>query len=460
MVIARGRVCDYKVGTAVSAHRRSSQVPTRRDRPGEGTSPPLASSPGLRRNQESSSPKDDVAHSQDSRGCVDHEAQEQLPASACNASEPDSQVTMHLPVAGEPAPPRARKKRRTAEEKARDEALKRALQDQKKLAASFSSQRQMLQHMTVLLDPRLMETDLGLAIGAKLQETQTGPPDKAVAFVVRDVGLAQYRAVRWTRRMLEDPGQEGAQARVREVEVPHVLICFKAAEFVEAVQADGLAGLLCTLSTHCPAARPLLLVCGLAAHLARLERAQHAQHMGTGGAAPGAVSRAAVEDLVTGLAVSHPGLGFREAVDGHAAAEHVLLLTTAIARSAFAKSESVQWFQAHSKRCGTAMEALLAQHPVTGAEQQNIEALCKLPSVLPSIAHAVVGRFGNLGRLMDELARAHGSATLPAFRTGIERMMRTGTSRPTKVGPKAAASLTDWLSCTAPERRVCGEAAE
>ncbi|KFM23248.1 hypothetical protein F751_3439 [Auxenochlorella protothecoides] len=347
---------------------------------------------------------------------------------------------MHLPVAGEPAPPRARKKRRTAEEKARDEALKRALRDQKKLAASFSSQRQMLQHMTVLVDPRLMETDLGLAIGAKLQETQTGPPDKAVAFVVRDVGLAQYRAVRWTRRMLEDPGQE-------------------AAEFVEAVQADGLAGLLCTLTTHCPAARPHLLVCGLAAHLARLERAQHAQHMGTGGAAPSAVSRVAVEDLVTGLAVSYPGLGFREAVDGHAAAEHVLLLTTAIARTAFAKSESVQWFQAHSKRCGTAMEALLAQHPVTGAEQQNIEALCKLPSVLPSIAHAVVGRFGNLGRLMDELARARGSATLPAFRSGIERMMRTGTSRPTKVGPKAAASLTDWLSCTAPERRVCGEAA-
>lgn len=68
----------------------------------------------------------------------------------------------------------------------------------------------------------------------------------------------------------------------------------------------------------------------------------------------------------------------------------------------------MQWFQAHSKRCGTAMEALLAQHPVTGAEQQNIEALCKLPSVLPSIAHAVVGRFGNLGRLMDELARARG----------------------------------------------------
>lgn len=91
---------------------------------------------------------------------------------------------MHLPVAGEPAPPRARKKRRTAEEKARDEALKRALRDQKKLAASFSSQRQMLQHMTVLVDPRLMETDLGLAIGGEqvtcrggcMHPTEAGTP--------------------------------------------------------------------------------------------------------------------------------------------------------------------------------------------------------------------------------------------------------------------------------------------
>lgn len=115
----------------------------------------------------------------------------------------------------------------------------------------------------------------------------------------------------------------------------------QAAEFMEACQADGLSGLLCALSQHCPVAQPHVLVCGLAAHLVRLERAQHAQHMGRGATAPPAHSRAAMEDFVTGLAVSHPGLGLREAVDGHAAAEHVLQLTTAIARSAFSKSVSL-----------------------------------------------------------------------------------------------------------------------
>lgn len=31
-------------------------------------------------------------------------------------------------------------------------------------------------------------------------------------------------------------------------------------------------------------------------------------------------------------------------------------------------------------------------------------------------------------------------------------MLRTGTARPTRVGPKAAVSLLDWLACPDPGR--------
>lgn len=102
------------------------------------------------------------------------------------------------------------------------------------------------------------------------------------------------------------------------------------------------------------------------------------------------------------------------------------------------------------------MDALLAEFPVDPVVEQAMRALCVLPSVVPQIAHAVLKEFGSIGRLMDEIHAAYmtGGGALQALQLRVERLWRVGARRPTRVGPKAAGSLTQWLTCHDPDRRV------
>ena len=117
--------------------------------------------------------------------------------------------------------------------------------------------------------------------------------------------------------------------------------------------------------------------------------------------------------------------------------------------------ESEEWLEAHNRRIGAPMESLLARHPVPPLREEAMRALCVLPSIAPQIAHAVLAEFGDVGALMDALVEAEGNPVASrALRLRIESLWRTGASRPTRVGPKAAASLATWLLCTDPAQRM------
>lgn len=63
--------------------------------------------------------------------------------------------------------PKQVRKRRTPEERAREEAIRKASRARQKQLAAFTSAKCALQHISVILDVRLMETETGLAIGSE-----------------------------------------------------------------------------------------------------------------------------------------------------------------------------------------------------------------------------------------------------------------------------------------------------
>ena len=74
---------------------------------------------------------------------------------------------MHDASSQAPPADKPKKKRRTPEERARDEALQKAARARQKHAATFTTAKHALRHVTVVLDGRLMETEVGLAIGSE-----------------------------------------------------------------------------------------------------------------------------------------------------------------------------------------------------------------------------------------------------------------------------------------------------
>ena len=88
---------------------------------------------------------------------------------APRAADPPSVSPAAVHDAPSQAPPadKPKKKRRTPEERARDEALKKAARARQKHAATFTTAEHALRHVTVVLDGRLMETEVGLAIGSE-----------------------------------------------------------------------------------------------------------------------------------------------------------------------------------------------------------------------------------------------------------------------------------------------------
>lgn len=137
--------------------------------------------------------------------------------------------------------------------------------------------------------------------------------------------------------------------------------------------------------------------------------------------------------------------------------DHQIFFSTHPVRSIPSPSpkESEEWLEAHNRRIGAPMESLLARHPVPPLREEAMRALCVLPSIAPQIAHAVLAEFGDVGALMDALVEAEGNPVASrALRLRIESLWRTGASRPTRVGPKAAASLATWLLCTDPAQHM------
>ncbi|KDD76447.1 hypothetical protein H632_c223p1, partial [Helicosporidium sp. ATCC 50920] len=131
----------------------------------------------------------------------------------------------------------------------------------------LQSRARCLQTVRIVLDPAVMETDLGLALGSRLRALQAGPADKAIPWSVQDCGLgAGAPCIRWYRKIAvpdmeevvapDPPASAGqlapprsAPSRAaplpeREEPEPHAMACFTAEAFCRAWEKDRLESVI------------------------------------------------------------------------------------------------------------------------------------------------------------------------------------------------------------------------
>jgi hypothetical protein len=322
------------------------------------------------------------------------------------------------------------------------------------------------------MDPEFMATALGVEIAKAFQATQAKLEHERIRYRVAPTGLLNLPAMRWSRKVpageagggggggLDAGGAAGgaAAAELVEVDEPHVMLCFEAEDFAARAAADGLRPVFAQLERACPGARPHLVVHRLSQHLQARERAGHRAAMAAGAQGAG-FQRRPVDDFVARLAVECPGAAFREVRSADEAAAHACAVTLAVARRFSQKSEAARYLgaQGGGRRGTQTLGALLAAHPVEDAGVRAcLAALCALPSVGPQVAHAVAGRYGSLGALMEALFDP-GVPAADKVRQ-LEALPRVGTARPTRVGPKAARQLLELLTSEDPDVRVHGDA--
>eukprot|EP00887_Chlorella_sp_A99_P003567 scaffold7.g3567.t1 len=375
-----------------------------------------------------------------------------------------------------------KRKRRTREEVEADKAAKKAATAARKQLASHSSKAKALTHLTVLLDQGLFGPAGGAvgptirgkrtrATGAggedKLQATQDLPEDRRYCYDLCSPQLPPHLAIMWRRKVLAEPGEQPApgggsggslpasqsqQGPVaeEEVEEPHVMVCFEGAAFLQQVLDDDLEGLLRRAEARCRGYRLHLMVHGLDRAVQKREQADYSSALRAGlagGAAlpPAASVKVRVDGFLARLAVECPG-----------AAEHVMSLTRSIAESRLKSTAAEEWLDAYAKSESQSVTNLLVSHPLPkgGPTECLLRALAVMPSVLPGAAHAVAGRYGSLGALMEALLDP---GTAAAEVRQLENMARAGGVRPMRVGPKAAAQLAQLLTSRDPDMLVNGD---
>jgi hypothetical protein len=369
--------------------------------------------------------------------------------------------------------------------------------------------------MTVVLDPELMGSPVGLKVAEAFQQTQAQQAEhERISYKVASTGLGGgggvgggLRAIKWLRKVpstttinngsqlpesqnYEDvlpgssnynihSGSEQQQQQQQQQfsqppqtlldeEEPHILICFEAEEFISAVQRDSLTSLFTRLQHYCPGHRPHFLVHRLDFHLTKKEREDFSRTMGGGGRGGGgghglnnslqqAFNRRDIDDFLSKLSIEAPQVGFRDVTSAEEGAGHVCSLTRAIARRLLEKNDASKYLLSSgtgtNKKSSQNTASLLASYPVEDINVRAcLAALCAMPSVGPQIAHAVAVKYGSLGNLMEMLFDPRKSYADKLKE--IEFLPRTGAGRVTKVGPKAAKQIFEILTGENPDALV------
>jgi hypothetical protein len=354
-----------------------------------------------------------------------------------------------------------------------------------------------------------MTTPLGLHIATAFQQTRSKPEHEHIQYEVSSTGLRGLGALKWVRQVpvaCEQPSGEGGATQqsqtmgaqmadnqstslnLVDVEEADVLLCFEAEEFVEHVLKDGLASVFAQLRGVCPHSRPHILVHRLDAYLKQREQADFRQSMmrsatpagscaaaataalNAGGAAGNhATNRAGggnvfcrrvVDEFVVRMSVECPKVGFRDVAMAEQGAQHVVSLTTAVARRVTEKPDATKFLLGQSTGSGNkkaqAASSLLAKHPIEDLGVKTLmRALSMLPSVGPQIAHAVATRYGSLGALIEFCTDSTTSYTHKVKE--LEAMERAGNSgRVTRVGPAAAKMIVQLLTADNEDMAVHG----
>lgn len=381
----------------------------------------------------------------------------------------------------EAAPKRRRAKRSQQEkesevaEKAKQKAEKLRQKEQRKLEEQrqkackkqereYDSETHYLKWLTVVLDPGLIDSSaIGARIVDRLLATQSDGPHEKVAYRVasgvepclQPTGLHPYKGIAWLRQVPAPAPGDGSSSGIQgesqggyqlvNTRLPYVMVCMEAEEFVEEVLRDGLEGLL---ELRCPGCVAWLTVCGLEGYLTRRERSEAARNLQARSGQVGFV-RLPVDEFVVDLAVRCPGVRFRDVVDLAAAGEHVLAVSKAIAREPYKANDATLWLGSHSQKQTQPWRSLLGSHPLPHRPTEVCaEALYKVPvsSLGPGVAHAVAAHCGGLGGLMRALLDPTRSQAEKCRE--LEYLPRTGSARPMKVGPAAAAVLHRLLTAT------------
>ncbi|PRW57835.1 crossover junction endonuclease EME1B-like [Chlorella sorokiniana] len=398
--------------------------------------------------------------------------------------------------AGQPPAKKGRRPKRTAEEIAQDKANQAREREVRKQMKQANTKKHAVQQVRLLVDASLVSSgggkggSLGIGMLNHLDEynrklSAAATEEKRINYAVAALDLAPFKALRWQRRQVlgaaaqgapasQQPDSqasfaaaaagEGADSVVEEQwdQEPHIMVCFQPQEFIDGVRRDRLASLFSLLERCAAGQRPYLLVCGLARHIDAQERKQHRSDMRAGAMVPAQQSvKPMIEEFLAGLHVECPSLSFRDVVDEAQAAQHVQLITAAIAEGHHRDSDATVFLRAHSKGDSNAMTNMLLDNELDRSLEPFAKSIFAVPLVQPGIAHALAGYYGSLGGLMDMLLDpTRSDADKEGEIKQMERTRKAGGKSGMRVGPAAARQLLQLLRSGDPNLRISSSSKE
>jgi len=351
--------------------------------------------------------------------------------------------------------PRRRKPRRTREEITMEAAgKKQKREDDKKkraLLRAMRSEKHVLRFLTVVIDPELISTPLGLRIVESFQQTQQRPEHEHIQYKICSLGInPPLPAAMWKRKGLESS----------DTEELHVLVCFEPQAFVDHVIKDQLKTVRTSLARRCPGYRVHIVVNGLERYLTKMERADFAVAISGKGQSSSdrAFQRQIIDEFVGNLLI-HPEPGaFYDIKSPQQGAAYVSSLTKAIAKKLVRPDDSRVILEAKTGKTvkSKSLTALLSMHPLEDSNvalKTCVHALCEIPAVGPQIAHALATEYRNLGTLMKMVIDP--TRSMESKVRELEQLLRTGNGTSAiRVGPKAAAQVVQVLRSLDPEAPV------
>jgi len=283
---------------------------------------------------------------------------------------------------------KATAKRAKAEEREADKAAKEA----GKMAAK--AQKKSEKEMQQQVKGKFALQEIRVGIGKALATDQLGwnvmkvlgEESLQVDIVDKDATeLRQHKVITWSRvsvASLSQASQAGTsnQGQPGPDAIPYVMVALTGPEFVAHVQRDGVRGLIQSAAKAFPSATLGLLITGLRSHVIQAERNQTSSGF----------SRQKVEDCLAVLNTHYEGVYHKLATDIAEAAEHVKLLTIALAKQPYEDQEN--FFASFGGGTG---KAKVAQAPAW------CKALTQLPNLAPSQAEAVASYKPSLGALIS-----------------------------------------------------------
>lgn len=319
--------------------------------------------------------------------------------------------------------------------------------ERKKLMRQYESDRHVLKFLNVVLDPQIMTKPLGVALAQAFQNTHDKQEHEMINYKVASIHELGLPLVVWHRNVPQEDGNTEIE------EEPFLVLCFEGKELADLILKDEINQLFRKLDGPMQEYRIHIVIHRLDTYLRQQERLDHKKSMSNtvNGEPMNKFSAIKVDRYLSKILIHRPDIEIFDVDSTEEACNHICALTRAVSMR-YQESEGLgaRYLAGRSRGRGgdISMTKVLTSHPLPDPEMRHtLAALCAIPSLGPSIAHAIVSKYKNLAGLYEMITNPL-LADITKEKNLSEIRSTGGARKP--VGPRVAKRIIELFTAENP----------